>query len=78
MLCVPLLWREPALLMLPHSGTSTKEEVYGRNRCGCRNLFKETVSAEIMPRKVRKLSCVKEAMTLRGRSDIAWFWRMST
>lgn len=42
-LLVPLLWREPALLMLPCSGISTKEEMHARNRCGCRNPFKQTV-----------------------------------
>ena len=42
-LCAPLLWREPALLLLPCSGASTKEEMCARNRSGCRYLFKQTV-----------------------------------
>lgn len=62
--------------------TSTKEEMCARNRCGCTNLFKQTVSVEICSyksiRKVRKLTCVREATTLQGRNDYARFWRKST
>lgn len=68
--------------MLPCSGTSIREEMCARNRCGYRNLFKQTVSVEISSyksiRKVRKLTCGREATTLQGRNDYAHFWRKST